>query len=182
MKDQKNITNNNQRLAKCVRSLVKVFFYFIDCAEKIIGVFSSRRPRKHLHVRSRLYVPHSQPASQPVQNGAQCLRNQSIKPLRVISLTTTRLVCVPPRRTQLYDEATFSLKNRRLHINMYTVRFHANGIEIKVFDFKVIDSAVIKCFNCVYNYQIYNLAETKRNKILAEQTNFETQCVWFYTK
>ena len=65
MKDQKDITNNNQRLAKCVRSLVKVFFYFIDCAEKIIGVFSSRRPRKHLHVRSRLFVPHSQPASQP---------------------------------------------------------------------------------------------------------------------
>ena len=69
MKDQKNITNNNQRLAKCVRSLVKVFFYFIDCAEKIIGVFSSRRPRKHLQLRSRLFVPHSQSASQPVQNG-----------------------------------------------------------------------------------------------------------------
>ena len=66
MKDHKNITSNNQRLVKCVRSLVKVFyFYFIDCAEKIIGVFSSRRPRKHLHVRSRLFVPHSQPASQP---------------------------------------------------------------------------------------------------------------------
>ena len=28
MKDQKNITNNNQRLAECVRSLVKVFFLF----------------------------------------------------------------------------------------------------------------------------------------------------------
>ena len=66
MKGHKNITSNNQRLVKCVRSLVKVFyFYFIDCAEKIIGVFSSRRPRKHLHVRSRLFVPHSQPASQP---------------------------------------------------------------------------------------------------------------------
>ena len=67
---------------------------------------------------------------------------------------------------------TFSLKNRRLHINMYTVRFHANGIEIKVFDFKVIDSAVIKCFNCVYNYQIYNLAETKRNKIFGRAGKF----------
>ena len=55
---------------------------------------------------------------------------------------------------------------------MYTVRFHANGIEIKVFDFKVIDSAVIKCFNCVYNYQIYNLAETKRNKIFGRADKF----------
>ena len=66
MKDHKNITNDNQRLVKCVPSLVKVFyFYLIDCAEKIIGFFSSRRPRKHLQVRSRLFVPHSQPASQP---------------------------------------------------------------------------------------------------------------------
>ena len=55
---------------------------------------------------------------------------------------------------------------------MYTVRFHANGIEIKVLDFKVIDSAVIKCFNCVYNYQIYNLAETKRNKIFGRADKF----------
>ena len=110
-KDHKNITSSNQRLVKCVPSLVKVFyFYFIDCAEKIIGVFSSRRPRKHLQVRSRLFVPHGQPASKPVQNGAQCLRNQSIKPSRVIFLKTTGLVCVPLRRTQLYDEATFSLE------------------------------------------------------------------------
>ena len=59
-------------------------------------------------------------------------------------------------------------------MNIYTVRFHANRIEIKVFDFKVIDSVVIKYFNCVYNFHIYNLSETKLNQILAEQTNFET--------
>ena len=29
-----------------------------------IGVLSSRQPWKHLHIRSRLFVPHSQPASQ----------------------------------------------------------------------------------------------------------------------
>ena len=55
---------------------------------------------------------------------------------------------------------------------MYTVRFHANGIEIKVFDFKVIDSAVIKYFNYVYNYQIYNLAEIKLSKIFGRVDKF----------
>ena len=77
----------------------------------------------------------------------------------------TRLVCFLLRRMQLYDEATFSLKNWRLNVNICTVRFHANGIEIKVFDFKVIDPAVIKYFSCIYNYQIYNEAEIKLNKI-----------------
>ena len=74
--------------------------------------------------------------------------------------------------TSLYHEATFSLKNWRLHVNIYTVRFHANGIEIKVFDFKVIDSAVIKYFNYVYNYQIYNLAEIKLSKIFGRLDKF----------
>ena len=52
------------------------------------------------------------------------------------------------------------------------MRFHANGIEIKVFDFKLIDSAVIKYFNCVYNCQIYNFAETKLNKIFDRVDHF----------
>ena len=34
---------------------------------------------------------------------------------------------------------------------------------MKVFDFRVIESALIKYFNCVYNYQIFL---TKLNKIL----------------
>ena len=81
--------------------LVKAFLlYWLH--RKKFSVFSSRRSRKHLHMTSRLLVPHSQPASQPVQNGAQHLKwhhdqspwEWSIKPSRVISTKTTQLVCV----------------------------------------------------------------------------------------
>ena len=150
-------------------------FILLIAQRKKIGVFSSRRPRKHLHVRSRLFVPHSQPASQLIQNGAQCLKSYgiTIDPLGTSPLNPREWF--PQKKDTIsMGAATFSLKNWRLDVNIYTVRFHANRIEIKVFDFKVIDSVVIKYFNCVYNFHIYNLSETKLNEILVEQTNFET--------
>ena len=52
-----NKTSNNQRLVKCVQSLVRDFLlYWLH--RKKIGVFSSRQPRKHLHMRLKLFEPH----------------------------------------------------------------------------------------------------------------------------
>ena len=68
-----NKTSNNQRLVKCVQSLVREFLMYW-LRRKKIGVFSSRWPRKHLHMRSKLFEPHSQ----PVLNGAQCLKSHGI--------------------------------------------------------------------------------------------------------
>ena len=80
--------------------LVKAFLLYWLCRKKF-SVFSSRRPKKHLHTRSSLLVPHSQPASPKWRPTPEITwhHDQSpwewfIKPSRVISTKTTQLVCV----------------------------------------------------------------------------------------
>ena len=81
-------TSNIQRVVKCLISSKSCFIVLI--AQKKIRVFSLRRPRMHLYMRSRLFVPHSQSASQQVR-----------QPKRMISMKTTRVACVLLCRTQL---------------------------------------------------------------------------------
>ena len=82
--------------------LVKAFLLYW-LRRKKFSVFSSRRPRKHLHMRSRLLVPHSQPASPKWRPTPEITwhHNQSpwewsIKPSRVISTkNNTTSMCSP---------------------------------------------------------------------------------------
>ena len=75
--------------------LVKAFLLYW-LRRKKFSVFSSRRPKKHLHTRSSLLVPHSQPASpkwrptpEITWHHDQSPWEWSIKPSRVISTKTT---------------------------------------------------------------------------------------------
>ena len=80
--------------------LVKAFLLYW-LRRKKFSVFRLRRPKKHLHTRSRLLVPHSQPASpkwrptpEITWHHDQSPWEWSIKPSRVISTKTTQLVHV----------------------------------------------------------------------------------------
>ena len=94
----------------------KSFLYCTDCTEK--SVFSSRRLRKHLHMRSRLFVPHSKSGSPKWRPMPDIARHHDrspwvcfIKPLRVFSLKTARLTHVLLRRTQkLFFRFTLTLR------------------------------------------------------------------------
>ena len=85
------ITSNNQRLVKCIQSLVKVFLLYWLHRKKKVGVFSSRQPRKHLDMRSRLFVPHSQAvsSSKMAPNAWNRMASQSM-PLGLVHKTLER--------------------------------------------------------------------------------------------
>ena len=57
-----------------MQTLVRDFFYCTDCAEKKLVFSAHGGQEKHLHMRSKLFEPHSQ----PVLNGAQCLKSHGI--------------------------------------------------------------------------------------------------------
>ena len=116
------ITSNNQRLVKCIQSLVKVFLlYWLHRKKK--SVSSAQGSQENIWTWDRGYLCHiarqsARPKWRPMPEIAwhhnQCPWDWSIKPLRVISVKTTPLVCVLLRRTRL--PLFFSLFNQPINL------------------------------------------------------------------